>query len=519
MDEIFGKENFISEIIWKRTTAHFTAQRFAFIHDSLIQYSKSSDFTHNKPIVEHSEDYLSSKYKYEDEFGKYRLSDASGAGQGQPRIFFGKTIFPPNGRHWPSQAYIDKYIDLYVLGEDGMPQKKSYLQGATIGSVWDDIRPINSQAVERVGYPTQKPESLLERIIIASSNPGDLIIDVFAGSGTTAAVAEKLGRRWVVCDFGKHSIYTIQRRLLRIAETRDLLAAKKETKKYATCDKCDNKKVLCSTGLKNSDKKYGKGPKQFCVVSSGAYDFAHIMDLRKHKETYIDFVLGLFQSVRDEEKAIKYKLANIYALKDNNPVEVYPVWDDQFLREVKIDEAYLRGIITQSGGRMKGKYYIITPESCTNVGDTTLKNQSGKEVHFHILTFPYKVLEEVSRKLELQEQPSSQDNVNNLITSTAFYFNEDVQLKAERTKRGLKITKFETKILDKQGNRFEGFTGLAMLLVDLDYEADKPFDMDRTVFAKDIADDGSVKITGLTKSVGLIAIDKHGNESKPFNLK
>jgi hypothetical protein len=243
------------------------------------------------------------------------------------------------------------------------------------------------------------------------------------------------------------------------------------------------------------------------------------MDLRKHKETYIDFVLGLFQLACNEEKAGKYKLTNIFAVKDNNPVEVYPIWDDQFLKEVKIDETYLRGIITQSGGKLKGDYYIITPESCTNVGDTTLQNRDGKDIHFQMLTFPYKVLEDVSRNLELQEQPSSQANVNTLITSTAFYFNEDVKLAAKRTSDGLKITKFETKILNKEGQRFDGFSGLAMLLVDLDFETDKPFDMDKTVFAKDIAEDGSMKIEGLTKGVGLIAIDKHGNESKPFNLE
>jgi len=195
------------------------------------------------------------------------------------------------------------------------------------------------------------------------------------------------------------------------------------------------------------------------------------------------------------------------------------VWDDQFLKEVKIDEEYLQGIITQSGGKLKGDYYIITPETCTNVGDTTLKNQDRQDISFHIYTFPYKVLEEVSRKLELQEQPSSQADVNNLITSTAFYFNEEVKLAAELTQDGFKITRFETKILNKEGNRFEGFSGLAMLLVDLNYQIDKPFDMDSTVFAKDIAEDGSVKIADITQSVGLIAIDKHGNESKPFNLK
>ena len=118
----------------------------------------------------------------------------------------------------------------------------------------------------------------------------------------------------------------------------------------------------------------------------------------------------------------------------------------------------------------------------------------------------------------LTEQPSSQDNVNNLITSTAFYFNDDVVLKAKRVKGGLQITEFDTKILNKEGKKFSGLTGIAMLLVDLNYEAEKPFDMDVTVFAKEIGEDGLVKIDGLTQKVGLIAIDKHGNESKPFEL-
>jgi len=381
-----------------------------------------------------------------------------------------------------------------------MPNIKQYLdelQGVELQNIWLEI------GVEKGNYPTQKPEALLERIILASSNPGDLVMDIFGGSGTTAAVAEKLGRRWITCDFGKHAIYTMQRRMLRIGESKALMDEQDKSRK-----------VIVKKG-----EPYKKAPKKFSVVSSGAYDFSHVMDLRKHKETYIDFVLGLFSLVRDEEKTKKYKLANIYAVKDNHPVEVYPVWDDQFLKQVKIDEAYLRGIIAQAGGRLKGEYYIITPESCTNVGDTTLKNQDGKDIHFQMLTFPYKVLEDISRNFVLQEQPSSQANVNNLITSTAFYFNEDVKIAVKRTNNGLKITKFETKILDKEGKMFPGYSGLAMLLVDLDYEASKPFDMDKTVFATDIADDGSIILEDLTKSVGLIAIDKHGNESKPYHLE
>jgi DNA modification methylase len=219
MDEIFSEENFVTEIIWRRTTAHFTAERFAFVHDSIFQYSRSGKFLFKKPTAHHSSEYLAVKYKNQDADGRrYRLSDPSGAGQGEPRVFYGRRIPPPPGRHWPSQKYIDEHLDEYVLGEDGMPQKKSYLKGATIGSVWDDISPINSQAVERLDYPTQKPEELLERIISSSSNEGDIVLDCFAGSGTTAGVAEKLGRRWIAMDCGKLAVYTTQKRIITLTK-------------------------------------------------------------------------------------------------------------------------------------------------------------------------------------------------------------------------------------------------------------------------------------------------------------
>ncbi len=230
LDEVFGKGNYITEIIWKRTTAHNTAKRFAFVHDAIYQFSKTPKFCFIKPEVSHSEEYEAVKYKYEDDKGRYRLSDASGQGQGPARIFFGRSIDPPSGRHWPSQEYIDKNMDDYVLGEDGMPQKKSYLKGATIGSVWSDISPINSQAEERLGYDTQKPESLLERIVLSTSRPGDLVADFFVGSGTTLAVAEKLGRKWVGSDLGKFSIHTTRKRMIGVQ--RELKAANKSWRAF-----------------------------------------------------------------------------------------------------------------------------------------------------------------------------------------------------------------------------------------------------------------------------------------------
>ena len=489
MDEVFGKDNFRNEIRWRRQPvrgAKATGGQYARNSDSIMFYSKSSKWCWNGAYKTYDEKFIKTKFRPDESGRLFRDCDLGDYSEDSIKEFErqGKIYLTSSGK-----KRLIRFLD----------EEK----GESLGDIWIDIPEVNSMAEERCDYPTQKPEALLERIILASSNSGDLVMDIFGGSGTAAAVAEKLGRRWITCDFGKHAIYTMQRRMLRIGESKALM------------DEQDKSgKVIVKKG-----EQYKKAPKKFSVVSSGAYDFSHVMDLRKHKETYIDFVLGLFSLVRDEEKTKKYKLANIYAVKDNHPVEVYPVWDDQFLKQVKIDEAYLRGIIAQAGGRLKGEYYIITPESCTNVGDTTLKNQDGKDIYFQMLTFPYKVLEDISRNFVFQEQPSSQANVNNLITSTAFYFNEDVKIKAMRTSSGLKITKFETKILDKEGKMFPGYSGLAMLLVDLDYETGKPFDMDKTVFATDIAEDGSIILEGLTKNIGLIAIDKHGNESKPYNLE
>ena len=193
------------------------------------------------------------------------------------------------------------------------------------------------------------------------------------------------------------------------------------------------------------------------------------------------------------------------------------MWDDEYLKNIRIDENYLKGIILQSRGKLKGNYYIITPETCTVLGDMTMKNSAGNDVYFKMLKFPYKILEDVSRNFQIQQQPSSQENVNNLINSTGFYFNDDVEIEVEKTRQGLKIIRFETKILDKQEKRLKGLDGLAMLLVDVDYDGEI-FDMDRTVFAKDIGDDGVIKVTGLTESVAVVAIDKHGNESKAVKV-
>jgi adenine-specific DNA-methyltransferase len=222
-DEIFGSDRFLNEIVWKRQTAHSSAKRYGPVHEVILYYGKTEAAVWNPQHGEHSEKYLTTKYRHEDERGVYRLSDITGSGvrkgpSGEPWRGFDVTS---RGRHWMHQpSELDKLDEdgrIYWPPNGGFPAYKRYLEegkGRPVQDVWDDINPINSQALERVGFPTQKPEALLERIIAASSDEGDLVCDLFCGSGTTAVVAERLGRRWIVADLGRFAIHTTRKRLL-----------------------------------------------------------------------------------------------------------------------------------------------------------------------------------------------------------------------------------------------------------------------------------------------------------------
>lgn len=454
MDEIFGRDKFVNEIIWYYPdNFQGNVKGFATNHNNILWYSKSKNFISNKVYVPLDKKTKRDKRVWSSELGK--LVSA--------RNEDGSLIY---------EEFTEKKADdVWSIGQSSTTK---------------------SHSSEYINYPTQKPEELLKRSILASSNPGDLIVDFFAGSGTTAAVAEKLGRRWITCDFGKHAIYTMQKRILNIADSNNLDA----------------------TGKK---EKYNLPPKPFDIISAGAYDFSKIMNLRQNKDSYIAFVLGLFGLAKEDSVNNKYKLPDIYALKDGNPVEIYPVWDDEYLKEVRIDEEYLEQIIYASGGRLKGDYYIITPETCTLIGDTTIKNSQGDNVYFHMLKFPYKILEDVSRHFQIEEQPCDANDINRLISSTGFYFNEDVKIEIKRRKNGFKIESFSTNILDSNKERYEGLNGLSMILIDLNYN-NKVFNMDMAVYAKDIKEDGVIKISGINDNTAIIAIDRHGNESKVIRM-
>jgi len=192
-----------------------------------LHYGKSKTILWNRQFAAYDESYLATHYKSQDTDGRrYELDQISAAGQGPARYFFGKLLEPPPGTHWRwSQERIDQLCKegRIVITSGGRPRYKRYLdeqKGKTVQSIWTDIPPVNSQAREDTQYSTQKPEALLERVIKASSNEGDIILDCFCGSGTTAAVAEKLGRRWIACDLGRFAIHTTRKRLLSIDNVR-----------------------------------------------------------------------------------------------------------------------------------------------------------------------------------------------------------------------------------------------------------------------------------------------------------
>ncbi len=220
LDAEFDYKNFRNEITWKRRAeSHNRAtNHMGRIHDSILYFAKSRESLYNIQYLPYSEEYMNSHYKYRDERGHYATFPCTNeAGGNKEYDFMGIT------RAWrfsPSKMLEMYDNNLLVQPRSGSPFRyKKYAvdaDGVKLQDIWDEVTGVRGN--ERTGYPTQKPEALLERIIKASSNEGDLVLDCFVGSGTTAAVAEKLGRRWIAVDIGRFAIQTTRKRLLDIPD-------------------------------------------------------------------------------------------------------------------------------------------------------------------------------------------------------------------------------------------------------------------------------------------------------------
>jgi site-specific DNA-methyltransferase (adenine-specific)/adenine-specific DNA-methyltransferase len=233
MDEVFGRNLFLNEIIWKRRSGYMgTYNKFGNVTDSIFFYGKTDQYAFNEQTGSDDPDYIS-RFTKKDEKGRLYTTDNLTSPNPRPNLKYVYKGYQPPENGWA--VSLEKMQAMEAAGRLEFPDDKNKrirrrvfldeLKGKPIQSLWEDVTAVNSQAKEDTGYATQKPESLVERILKTSSNEGDLVADFFCGSGTTAAVAEKLGRKWLATDLGKFGIHTTRKRLIQVQ--RELKAAGK----------------------------------------------------------------------------------------------------------------------------------------------------------------------------------------------------------------------------------------------------------------------------------------------------
>ena len=220
LDHVFSPFCFRNEIIWKRTTAHSDSATYGHNHDNILFYTKGKTFAWNNLKTAYEEWYTERYYRYKDPDGRRFMSDnlsASGLrGGGYNYTWKGKK------GHWRCPISTMEKLDaegLIFYTKNGTPRYKRYLdemEGTPVQTLWDDVQSVVSWSPEATGFNTQKPEAIAQRVIEASSNEGDLVADFFCGSGTTGAVAERLGRRWIMADLGRFAIHTSRKRLIEL---------------------------------------------------------------------------------------------------------------------------------------------------------------------------------------------------------------------------------------------------------------------------------------------------------------
>ena len=231
LDKIFGLNNFLNEITWKRTTTHNDskqgAKQFGRVQDKIFFYAKNyREFVFYPQFEHYTSDYVASSYNKTDLDGRrFKASDLSAAKPGGETSYEWKGFKPPAGRYWAySKANMEEFENQgrIYYSDKGKPYLKHYLDempGNSVDDLWNNC--VFKNKKERIGYPTQKPEALLERIIKASSNEGDLVLDPFAGGGTTVAVADRLNRKWIGID---QSVQAVKVTELRLDKQRNLFS-------------------------------------------------------------------------------------------------------------------------------------------------------------------------------------------------------------------------------------------------------------------------------------------------------
>lgn len=493
LDEIFGENNFRSEIIWKRTTAHSGANRYGPVHDVILFYSKSPQYIWNQSHQAYDPAYIADKYRYSsDDKRLYRLSDLTAAGvrrgeTGQPWRGIDVTS---RGRHWsvpPKELdKLDANRRIYwPPKEGGVPGFKRYLDempGVPLQDVWSDIDAVNPMALERAGFPTQKPQALLERVIKASSNEGDLVLDCFSGSGTSAVVAQRLGRRWIAVDCGKLAVYVAQRRLLATNGGN----AQAPTMQPTSFE-------LCSAGLYENDRLEElsfDGFKTFCL---------ELFDCRDQPHTISNITMA--------------------GTRKGEPVHFFPFQDT----ETEMGMAYIESLARRLKGKVSGAVYVVAPVSACDPGlfeDVVTLDK----LTFFILRVPYSVIEALhGRRFQPLDQPFSELLVNDPMETFGFDFVQIPEADTRYVRNGGQLHGVLRSFMhggmdpdDFASAEEAGRLDLAMVMVDRDYDGEV-FRVSDYFFGDELELNGwrfALPLQDVGQRLHIIYMDTHGNERR-----
>lgn len=490
LDEVFNDANFQNEIIWQRLSARSDSKTYNHIHDVIYFYTKTQNFDFRTQYSEYSDTYIKKFYRYKNEDGRlFSLGDLTARG-----IRRGESGRPWRGvdptkldNHWKVKIStldeLDKQGKIYWPPKGKVPRLKQYLderQGRPLQSIWSDISPVQYASSEKTDYPTQKPEVLLERIIRASSNPGDIVLDAFAGSGTTLAVAEKLGRKWIGIDSSKLAIYVMQKRMLNLKK-----------------------------GIGNKGKPLKPTP--FTLYNAGLYDYDLVSQLGE--DEYKRFALELFQA---EPRSVKIGGFHFEGTLYNCPVHVY-------LGKGKLTEEYVDDLHKFVDGKAD-KVFIIAPAGKVVPLEDYIVQDDTK---YYFLRIPYSVIDEIHKTSFVRIiQPASVDEINDPLVSTGFDFVIPPEVECDYYKMKdpeklveefvINIKSFEPEQITRNPIEFKDMEALSMVMIDRDYNG-KFFSLTDYYFRDEIeSNDSKVEFSddGVGEKIMIIYLDVLGNEKR-----
>ena len=445
LDEIFGEHRFENEIVWHYPdNFQGNVNRFPNNHNVVYVYSRSERTRFARVAIP-----LPEPRKRD-----VRVWDKESQTLVAARDEDGNIIYREFTHRWAD--------DVWTIGQSSVTKRRSR---------------------EYIGYPTQKPEELLRRVIESATSEGDIVLDAFAGSGTTLAVAEKLGRRWIGIDCGKLAIYTIQKRMLTLRE-----------------------------GIGNQGKPLR--PKPFTLYNAGLYDFAQLK--RLPWEEWRRFALLLFQC-RDEPHTV-----------GGVPLDGYRGADDVLVFNhlqhggVVLDYGFIDDLHAQIGGRVGARFFIIAPAASV----TFLEDYIDRgRTRYYILRIPYSIINELhSRDFEAITQPVDESQVNATVEAVGFDFIRLPEVECDYRiepppgemihQAVIRIKTFKSRAMVKGATQKGNLETLSMVMVDYNYDGEV-FALDGVFYAADIEKNGwevRLPLESLGKQVMIIYMDIYGNE-------